>query len=279
MSLSKPMPKKCINCNCYCNRQFEDNDENPMFYMHFNCNNPHVRQHRGIAYYEANEKEEIYALQCRSTTAKSALSGIKKAIKEYCKVNIHKKAYKAILAENSNMEKFAVACYTTHVITYFLPYLRRYIDAIAKSVQEEMMKQVFTVALILNSSDRMRSLPRVKKTKSGKLRNVKSPILDTKFPEGVVNLIYAFAFPILLPVVNSFPRDANHTNLVTSYSVLEKAVILQIRHKTEKMESMDHYYPQPINQTLKRMKEKLFEDIKKECKNLLFKRKGRVKLL
>lgn len=278
MSLSKPKSKKCIYCNGSCNRQFEDNDENFMFCMHWSCFNRPIWQRKGVAYHPGIKKY-IYALQCRSTTAKSALSEIKKVIKEFCKVNIHKKAYKAILAENSSMEKYAVACYTTHFITYFLPYLRRYIDAIAKSVEEEMMKQVFTVALILNHSDRMRSLPRVKRTKSGKFRKVKSPILDTNFPEGVVNLIYSFAFPNLLPVVNSFPRDANHTNLLTSYSVLEKAVVLQLRHMSEKKELMERYYhATDRNQTLKRMKEDLFEDIKKQCKKLLFKRKGRVKL-
>lgn len=264
-----------MNCRRSCSRQFEDINEKYMFRLCWSCFG-HVYLENGVS---LSKSSDWYGIQCRSTTAKSAISEIKKVLKEYCKTNIHKKAYKSILAENSTMDKYVVAYYSTHFITYFLPYLRRYIDAVAKSVEAEMMKQVHTVALILNSSDRMKSLPRVKITKSGKIRKVKSPVLDVQFPQGIINLIYSFTFPRVLPVTNSFLRDASCDVLMRSYSVLERAVQFQLQYKENKKELMERYCDAiDKKQTLKDMKEDLHNDVKKECERLLFKRNGRVML-
>ena len=192
MSLSK----KCINCGKTCKRHFDDVLDNTVLSIHWSCQGV-VKIGKGTV----NHGCDKYVVQCRGITAKKTVNAIKAVLKEYCKSSVHKKAYKEVAYHD--MEKYAVVYYSGSFLTYFVPSLRGYIDAMCITVRKLILDQVCTVGLIFNASNRVRGLPRVKKTKTGKRRKIKIPILDVNFPPDVVNLIYEFAFPHVLPVDNS----------------------------------------------------------------------------
>lgn len=256
MSLSK----KCINCGKTCKRQFEDENENCVLSIHWSCQGV-VQIDKGTV----NHGCDKYVVQCRGITAKKAVNAIKAVLKEYCNSSIHKKAYKEVAKHD--MKKYAVVYYSGSFLTYFVPSLRRYIDAMCITVRELILGQVCTVGLIFHASNRVKGLPRVKQTKTGKRRKIKIPILDVNFPPDVVNLIYEFAFPNILPVDNSGWHWLE--GMLDSCSVVERVA----KHVLSFMALKEYGYRPKI------LKKKLKENVQEECNKYLFKKKGKFRLV
>lgn len=255
MSLSK----KCINCGKTCKRQFDDKNEKCVLSIHWSCQGV-VSIDKGTV----NHGCDKYVVQCRGITAKKSVNAIKAVLKEFCNNFIHKKACKEVA--NYDMEKYAVVYYSSGWSTYFVPSLRGYIDAMCITVKELILDQVYTVGLIFNASNRVRGLPRVKKTKTGKSRKIKIPILDVNFPPDVVNLIYEFAFPHILPVDNSGWHWLE--GMLDSCSVVERVAKLVLSFMALK----EYGYRPRI------LKKKFEKNVREECNKYLFKKKGKFRL-
>lgn len=250
---------KCVNCNKSCKRHFEDKNEKcKLWSMHWSC--------QGVVSINKGEIDNLYGygkylVQCRGTVAKQTVNAIKAVLKEFCNNFIHKKAYKEVA--NYDMEKYAVVYYSSGWSTYLVSSLRGYIDAMCITVKELILDQVYTFGLILNASARVRGLPRLKTTMTGKRRKIKIPILDITFPSGVVNLVYEFAFP------NVLPKDSNARAVWYYCTVVERVAKVMLNFHMLK----DYGYRQ------KMLKQKCIENVMNECKKHLFIKKGKFRFL
>tara|TARA_B100000925_G_scaffold111973_1_gene82728 strand:+ start:447 stop:1313 length:867 start_codon:yes stop_codon:yes gene_type:complete len=257
-NVDKDAWRKCINCDKACKRSFESVQGNSVLSLHWSCQGA-LDINKGVAKTFTGE----FVVQCRGTVAKQTVNAIKAVLKEYCNNFIHKKAYKEVAKHH--MEKYALVYYSSGWSTYFVPSLRRYIDVMCITVRELILDQVYTVGLIFNASTRVRGLPRLKTTKTGKRRKIRIPIFNFTFPSEVVNKIYDFAFPNVLPSVHI----SYNAWFMMYNSVVERVAKVMLNFHMLK----DYGYRQ------KMLKQKCRENVMKECKKHLFIKKGKFRFL